>query len=70
MKLAIKVKRGRQNAQPLRTWVMLASEVGEEPEFGTWLTPSEALNLAQRLTQAAGKAALAEVAAPVQGPAE
>jgi hypothetical protein len=49
---------------------MLASEVGEEPEFGTWLTPSEALNLAQRLTQAAGKAALAEVAAPVQGPAE
>lgn len=55
--LRIAVKKGHKGSTaPLKTWVMLGSEPDEEPEFGTWLSPSSARKLAQRLLKAADKA--------------
>ena len=55
--LKIAVKKGRNGiSSPQKTWVMLASDEDDEPEYGTWLTPGAARKLAIRLMEAAAKA--------------
>lgn len=39
-----------------RAWVMLGNEEDEDPSFGSWLTPSQAMRLSSRLAAAATKA--------------
>jgi hypothetical protein len=53
-KLKVAVKKARKGDGPLKDYVMLATDVDDLPEYGEWLTESQARDLAVRLLIAAG----------------